>query len=494
MYNAIASIVAVRNLRVLMKSPFLMASLALTLFAGAVSARQGSSDQRISAGAPPEEQVRYIHACVKDPSCSSALMQIWQANGKDVSLERYLPPENKVPLLLRGTDMGRKMRDLEAINRCVPEERCRAFLVEATHTIRMVAPDTLRQAYQGSTQPDAVAQNTQGQQMRSALAQAIAKANGITQGRIAPAAAALQADEPAGVLDFARNPYTGVTMQLVKHANGNREIQRRSPDETRVLAKVMGREGKWLIQLNNGAEIETADVQLTSRGFLAGVQGQPVSFTEESGVRRFNWPQGFHPAAIQRGDVARTGYLLLERDQPQKGTVGKLFSSIKGLGATLGTNRHEDFALIDLHSGRIFPINSNASGKEVTTLSNCQRKNALTNVCRDASSSEQLYNSMGKNMGHYAWIMHWFQAPTGTFLIALEDGVRNLTVTRLETGEKRVAFTRTLGIADFNAEQGEDGRIKLSAKMAFDIKRIDDLEAGFASLPAAPAVPAVAQN
>lgn len=475
----------------------LVASFAMTLFAAGVSAQSNQYDQRVAANiadgsASKEEQFRYINACVNEPSCSAALTQIWQANGKDVAMERYLPPEDKVPALLRGTEMGRKMRDLGAINRCAPDDRCRAFLVEATSTIRALPADALRQAHAGSEASGRQTQAAQVQQMQANLAQAMARAGGMPQERVS--AAALQDNEPAGVLDFARDPFSGVTMQLVKRADGNREIQRRSADGVKRLAMVMGREGKWLIQLNDGTDIEAADIQLTSRGFLAGAQGQPVSYTEAGGIQKLSWPQNFHPAAIQRGNVARTGYLLLERNQAPNGSVDKLLTSFKGLGASLGAGRNEDYVLMDLHSGRTFPINSNASGKEVMRMSNCQRRNAITNVCRDATSSEQLYNSMGKNMGHYAWTIHWFRAPTGTFLVALEDGVRTLSVTHLESGEKRIAFSRTLGIADFNAEQADNGKLKLSAKMAFDVKTIDDLEAGFPGLPLAPPVAGAARR
>ena len=86
-------------------------------------------------------------------------------------------------------------------------------------------------------------------------------------------------------------------------------------------------------------------------------------------------------------------------------------------------------------------------------------------------------------MGHYAWSIYWFRAQTGTYLITLEDAFKNVNVTLLETGEKRVAFTRGLGIRDFSAIQQPDGHLSISAQLAFTVKNLDNVEVAFSGLP-----------
>ena len=122
----------------------------------------------------------------------------------------------------------------------------------------------------------------------------------------------------------------------------------------------------------------------------------------------------------------------------------------------------------------------------MTEAYNCRKRNALVNTCKDSVTKEQLYNSTGKNIRHYAWSVFWFKAPGGTYLIALEDGMRTVTVTKLETGERRVAFNRGLGLADMTAAQDDDGRIRMSASGGFRTDKIDDLETSFSGLPTYP--------
>ena len=132
------------------------------------------------------------------------------------------------------------------------------------------------------------------------------------------------------------------------------------------------------------------------------------------------------------------------------------------MGQVLGLNKREDYLLFDLHSGKNFPINLSLSGKNVsitTGASGCRKRNALVNVCRDVTTDtrERLYDELGmKNIRHYIWAVYWFKTPTGPYMVALEDGFDTLSATKLDTGEKRIAFHRGLGISDFSvtAERG----------------------------------------
>lgn len=466
-------------------------SLAAAAFTAAMAAAPaGAADalrkERLDAveagGGTRDEQVRYILMCMESAPCGAALMQIWQANGKDVALERYLPPADKVPALFRGTDIGRTMVNIGAVNNCAPDDACRSFLVGAVKAVRALPPAELNRAH--ALQAGAAQQPAQrdSQQIKTNLAQALERAAAGAPLAAAPAAAGTPA---GGVVDFARDPYANVTVQLVQRADGNREIQLRGAEQTRRLATVLGREGKWLIELNDGKQVEAADILLTSRGFVAGSAGQPISYSESGGLVKVNWPQGFRTASLQRGDTARTGYILLERDTGQRGSTANLLHSFKSLGSKFGGGPIDDYLLLDLHSGATTPINISAAGKSVAQMSGCRAKNAVVNVCRDASFREALNDSTGKNLGHYGWLVYWMRAPGGTWLIALEDNLRRVAVTKLETGEKRIAFERGLGIADLDVKQDDAGKIAITAKLAFDIKRIEDLDAAFAGLPAA---------
>lgn len=464
-----------------------------------------SSDQisRVEAGTGSlEEEAAYVFMCKMEPACGMALLQVWEKNGGAVSMSRFMPSAEQVPPLFRGTDMGQKLIEQGAVSKCIGDNPCRAFLVSATKTLRSLPPDQLKQVYQEKAQFDwEQARKASAAQVQSNLTAAIVQGSAhipSAQPANAPMASPLHSPQPAAnnetavgeIIDFARDARKNVTFQLARLANGTREIQRRSPDGVKRLATVMGHEGKWLIEATDGNTFEAIDIQLTSRGFIGGTRGKLVSYTDGVGFSKVTWPVGFHTASVQRGNVTDTGYVLLERDSAGGRNSGTdMFDSLTELGHLLGVNKREDYILLDLHSGKNYPINLSLSGKNVTTTVGaygCQKRNALINTCKEVNTKtrESLYGELGlKNIRHYIWAVYWFKAPSGTYLIALEDGFKNISVTKLETGEKRIAFSRGLGIADFTATQNDDGHIQIRAQLAFTNHDIDDLEVAFSNLP-----------
>jgi hypothetical protein len=474
-------------------------------FSGATNARaselsltDGQIAQVESGGGSPGEQAEYVFLCQKEPACAMALFQVWGKNGGDVPVARYAPRADQVPALFRGTDMGQKMIEMGAVSNCVRDDPCRAFLVSATKAIRSVPPEQLKQAYQDKSELDLdQARKNTAAQLRPRIAATVAQVSANLDPMPAAPGSVAVASEPvmdAGksgsgeVIDFARDADKNVTFQLVKMPNGAREIQRRDAGGVKRLAGVMGREGKWLVEASDGTVAEAVDIQLTARGFVAGTREKIFSYSEGGGFSSARWPAGFHPAAVQRGDVTGTGFVLLERDSGGRAARG-LFDSLSDMGQVLGLNKREDYMLFDLHSGREFPINLSLSGKNVsivTGASGCGKRNALVNVCRDVTTDdrERLYDKLGmKNIRHYLWAVYWFKTPTGPYMIALEDGVATLSATKLDTGEKRIAFHRGLGISDFSVNQNEEGHIKVRANWAFMNHDIDDLETAFVGLP-----------
>ena len=429
-----------------------------------------------------KEQKLYVLDCVMDAPCYLAMMQVWEVNGHAVPIEHYFPSDDKVPAMLRGTEMGEKLRHISAVNACNSDAACRAFLVTTTTSLRALSQDDLKQAAQIKTESD---RNHPPKLMteEDAIAQIAAAAERAEAKNSAPIITPSTTAVAGTLIEFEYDPYTSTTIQLVTAATGNREIQSRSATGLKRLAKVMGHDGKWLIELNDGTQIVATDIQLTRRGFVAGSNSQPVSYSEETGLIKLNWPTGFHTATIQRGNVAQTGYLLFERNATSKSSLGGLMDAFNSVAASVGAARQEDYLMMDLHSGKTYALNISLSGKDVLTMSNCRSKNAVTNVCRDADTKENLYDKLGKNMGHYAWSIYWFRAQTGTYLITLEDAFKNVNVTLLETGEKRVAFTRGLGIRDFSAIQQPDGHLSISAQLAFTVKNLDNVEVAFSGLP-----------
>ena len=175
--------------------------------------------------------------------------------------------------------MGQKMIEMGAVSNCVRDEPCRAFLVSATKAIRSVPAEDLKHAYQDKAELDLdqARQNTAAELRKRVVANvgqvsaepAPALPQPVTA---APIAADARAPGSGEVIDFARDADKNLTFQLVKLPSGAREIQRRAPEGVTRLASVMGREGKWLVEGNDGSSAEAVDIQLTARGFVAGTR------------------------------------------------------------------------------------------------------------------------------------------------------------------------------------------------------------------------------
>ena len=56
----------------------------------------------------------------------------------------------------------------------------------------------------------------------------------------------------------------------------------------------------------------------------------------------------------------------------------------------------------------------------------------------------------------------------------MENGVQDIFITDLKTGKKALAFSRTLGISDFDAYQSPDGNVRINAKWMFQDHAIEN--------------------
>lgn len=243
-----------------------------------------------------------------------------------------------------------------------------------------------------------------------------------------------------------------------------------------IASGAMGSSG-WEIQTVTGKKLAGNTLSILSNGFLVGRSASAFRYQSGQGVQSIAVPNGYVITPLQRGNVGATGFVLLERDEATGGNsdVDKLFSSFKAIGSIIGVNKKEDYALMDVASGKLYSLNVPADGKQVTLMSQCRQVNWLISECQRAQTFESVYGTDGmKNNSHYYWLFNWVGTPTGPVAFSLEDGLAKLYITDLATGKKVLAFDRTFGIADWNIEQGGDGKVAVKAKLAFDWKEIPD--------------------
>lgn len=277
--------------------------------------------------------------------------------------------------------------------------------------------------------------------------------------------------DPEGTItDYAFDVVSGNIGYVVEGAAGEIIKLTRVGATTEPLTLATAREsvGGWQVVTATGKTMSGSTYSVTPTGVL--VARATAAFLYEPGkpVASFALPKGYVLATHQRGDVASTGYVLIERDASQASEERGL-SSLKSLINPFA--KKEDYALFGLSSGKVYPLDIPANAKNVRVGSNCQRMNAVMNKCATSTRFESLYQPNGlRNEGHYYWRVVWMNTPNGPLAAALENDLADLNLIELDTGKKVTAFTRKMGIGGFDAKQVGDGTVNVSARLGLTKK------------------------
>lgn len=244
----------------------------------------------------------------------------------------------------------------------------------------------------------------------------------------------------------------------------------------------------WQINTVTGKSFSGDAVVPLAKGFMVSRSGSVFRYEPGQTSKGTPVPQGWNMAQFQRGNVGATRYVMLERIQPEQdssSSLGSLIGAISVLSATAGIGKHEDYALLNLDTGKMYPLNIQADGKLYAQMSNCRRVNMFVSNCATVNSFESLYVRGGdRNYGHYYWKANWYSTPSGPIAITLENGVADIYALDLNSGKKATIFHRTLGIAEFNSSQNPEGIINVAAKLAFERKEVADAAAFLQQAPA----------
>lgn len=238
-----------------------------------------------------------------------------------------------------------------------------------------------------------------------------------------------------------------------------------------------------------------------SRGFIVARLDAAFRYIPGVGTTNIVPPQGFTLAAFQNGDIGATGYVLMERitENSSNNPLGSLVHSVQTFGALLGMAKVNDYMLVNIDNGKTVPINISTDGKQIQIMRECVRRNALVSICAKMDSFDSLYDQLGRNNQHYFWRVQWFKSDGIPIMVSMQGGVSTITVTNLDSGQNAELFHRALGINGYDVRQRADGKVVVTANMAFTKQTIDDAaaqlnnpaavasaQADTASTPAAP--------
>lgn len=286
--------------------------------------------------------------------------------------------------------------------------------------------------------------------------------------------------DPGGRISaYAADPVGGGITYLLETSQGVSIKSLSAGDPARTLLLATGRRSGsgWDVVTASGLSLSGQTLSVLSDGFLVGRESAAFRYQAGKGVTNIAIPAGYFLAPLQRGNVGATGFVLLEKEAATgTDSFSRLTSSLTTIGSILGANRKEDFALLDIQTHKLHPLNIPANGKMVHVHSQCRKKNWAVNECAQMQSFEALYDRYGmKNSTHYYWLIHWLNTPEGPVAVTLEDGQGVLYVTQLTSGRRVVALKRSLGISDWDVLQRADGSVGLKGKLAFTWEEVPDV-------------------
>lgn len=276
-------------------------------------------------------------------------------------------------------------------------------------------------------------------------------------------------DVIAGEVTYAVRSARGLTIKTLSAADPSRVV---------VIAQGSQTSAGWEFVTATGQRLSGDTFSVLSNGFLIGRGSAAFRYQTGRGVSAISIPDGYLLAPLQRGNVGATGFLLLEREMAGRSAdpVKSLVGSLQTIGAILGATTKEDYALLNVKSGKTHPLNISAHGKDTTVYAQCRKVNWLVSNCQKYLTFESLYGADGhKNNSHYYWLVNWASTPSGPVAVALEGGLSDLYVIDLESGRKVLAFQRSLGIANWSMTQSGNGHVAIDAQLAFEKKNVPDV-------------------
>ena len=286
-------------------------------------------------------------------------------------------------------------------------------------------------------------------------------------------------DPEGSILSYGSSNLTGEFCYLIAGSSTNEKILKynraHSNQESLKVAVITNNFGQVKVSTVNGKNLAGTNITPTSSGFLVSRGDSLFQYQMAQPMQTFNTIKGYHVAKFQNGDITNTGYILLEKNDEPKSSVGSVFSSLKGLGNTFGLVEVNDYLLVNIKNKNIVPLNLPSGSKKVSVYSNCRKGSGFVNKCDNVNLVESLYDTDGRpNYDHYYWSVNWLQTKSGALAFYKES--TKVKAIDLKNHQKYTLFSRTLGVNYFTVKQKENGHIEVFAKLGFSSDTIGDVE------------------
>ena len=285
--------------------------------------------------------------------------------------------------------------------------------------------------------------------------------------------------DPAGTAErFALDPESATVAYLVPTGNtANVKIGRLGTNSDPITIGRLTREGsRFLFHSVTGKKLVGDLFFPMTDGALLVRESVGFRYTVGEGTKQIDFPSGWSPTPLQRGNASTTGWLLLERDTVEE--KKSPFAALKAIGEMAGAlPARMDYALFNLANRALVPFEISTEGTSVASYSQCRRaSNGFVNVCEKMQTYDSIWKPDGTvNTTHYFWTIDWQKMTGKPIAVVMEKGLQEVNGYDL-SGTKRVnLLQRTMGINRWNMELTDNGKYRISAQLAFDKSSIEDV-------------------
>lgn len=285
------------------------------------------------------------------------------------------------------------------------------------------------------------------------------------------------------VITHSGDPESGRVVYFIETGKNQLRVemlQAFAPQQTVLLGTLIQNGYNWSFTSVTGQQMAGDKPNPTSEGVLMSRSKAGFHYVAGKGIESFSVPDGFHIASFQPGEIGATAYLLLERDAGNKSDnpIAGLVGMGKSVGNLFGVTEIQDYVMFNIKSGKSTPLNLSLDDKETVQLTGCVKRNNYINECSGANSYTSIWDSNGgRNRSHPYWRLKWLKSSVGPVLITTDGAMQTkIVVVDLERDKRYLAFSRVLGINEFNVNRNANGQIQLEAQLGFSHQSIDDLD------------------
>lgn len=291
--------------------------------------------------------------CAMEPACRYSLVQSWASQRGPSSMEYFVTSGDGASgnPLLRNTDAGRMMADIEAVNRCNSNTECRGLLVSTVSAFRALPPQVLQESYsqrgenQASNQSTAIAPTLQSAAPAASASSRVPQDNSSPLDAGAPTFSpenrtivefdrdsgfkasdlvvnGRQIIDPAGPITMASDSnYRGIVTYVTGLGDGVIGIDNVHINDFRSQEIATIRVHNWYsnarkveVTTTGGDRISGADFWPVPGGIwvvreLGGTTG--FLYSPETGVMTVNVPDTHYIFSMIKGDPLGTGWVLV---------------------------------------------------------------------------------------------------------------------------------------------------------------------------------------